>query len=258
MDSGRLHLFPGLPSAPEGFTRTVRVWLPDAYQTSPGERFPVLYLQDGQNVFTHPSSAPVHPWGVERTLTDLAREGLGTWMAVGVDSGPGRLAEYSPFDEPALDIRARGEPYLRFLSEQLKPWVDAHFRTRPGPGHTAVAGSSMGGLISLWLGYTRPERFSRVAALSPTAMWGSGELFRRLRHLPASPLRLYLDAGAREHLSIGGMELDYGRAAGDLHAHLTALGYPRDFLRLVLEPGGEHHERDWQRRLPAALRWLLA
>lgn len=258
MDCGRLHLFPGMPSPPEGFTRTVRVWLPEAYASAPQARFPVLYLQDGQNVFDHPSSAPGHPWGVERTLTDLAREGLGPWMAVAVDSGPGRLEEYSPFDAPEIGIRARGERYLRFQSEHLKPWVDAHFRTRPEPEHTAVAGSSMGGLISLWLGFTRPQLFSRVAALSPTVMWGSGELFRRVQQLPASPLRLYLDAGAREHLSIDGMELDYGRATRDFHAHLTGLGYPRDFLRLVLEPGGEHHERDWQRRLPHALRWLLS
>lgn len=180
-----LHIERDVPSPPEGFARTVRVWLPDAYAREPTRRFPVLYMQDGQNVFAHPTSAVHDTWCVNRALEALVGEGrLAPWLVVAVDSGAGRLEEYSPWDEPRAGVRGRGEPYARFFTEHLVPWVDRTLRTEPRAEARAVVGSSLGGLISLYL----PER----------------ELF------------------------------------------------------LVLEPGGHHHERDWQRRLPLALRWLLA
>ena len=254
---GHVHILRDLPSPPEGFSRTVRVYTPDAYDAEPGRRFGVLYMHDGQNVFAHPASATYDTWCANRALEALVGEGrLAPWLVVGVDSGAGRLEEYSPYDEPRAGVRARAGAYGRFLVEHLKPWVDARYRTRPDAAHTAVMGSSLGGLVSLWLGQAHAATFGRVGALSPTVMWGGGALQARWRRVAGQ--RLYLDAGATEHLEAGGVPLDYGRATRDFWAHLKGLGYDDHELCLVLEPGGEHHERDWQRRLPFALRWLLA
>jgi predicted alpha/beta superfamily hydrolase len=256
---GHVHILRDFHSLPEGFTRTLRIYTPDAYDARPHERFGVLYMHDGQNVFAHPESARFDTWCANHALEQVMAEGsVGPWIIVGVDSGPGRLHEFSPFDEPRAGVQARAEPYARFLVEHLKPWVDRVYRTRPDAPSTAVAGSSLGGLVSLWLGLTRPDVFGRVGAFSPTVMWSERQLWRHWREHTRRWSRIYLDAGEHEFVHVGGQDLDYGPATRDFHAHLRSLGYGDHELRLVLEPGGAHFEDAWQRRLPDALRWLLA
>ncbi|MBF5043412.1 alpha/beta hydrolase [Aggregicoccus sp. 17bor-14] len=256
---GHVHILRDFHSPPEGFARTVRIYTPDAYDAEPGRRVPVLYMQDGQNVFAHPESATYDTWCANTAIERLAGEGrLEPWLIVGIDSGAGRLAEYSPWDEPRAGIKARGPEYARFLVEHLKPWVDRTYRTRPGPESTAVIGSSLGGLISLYLGLAYPHVFGRVGGMSPTVMWSEGRLFHAWQQHSRQWSRIYLDAGSNEHIEAGGMPLNYGEATRDFFHHLRRLGYGDHELFLVLEPGGIHHERDWQRRLPLALRWLLS
>src|SRR5215218_8975412 len=179
---GHVHILRDFHSPPEGFARTIRIYTPDAYEAEPGRRFPVLYMQDGQNVFAHPESATYDTWCANHAIERLAGEGrLEPWLIVGIDSGPGRLAEYSPWDEPRADVKARGPAYARFLAEHLKPWVDRTYRTRPEPQSTAVMGSSLGGLISLYLGLAHPQVFGRVGGMSPTVMWSEGRLFHEWR-----------------------------------------------------------------------------
>lgn len=255
---GHLHIDRSFSSPLEGFARTIRIYTPDAYELEPDRRFPVLYLHDGQNVFAHPDSARYETWCANSVLEQLAGEGrMEPWILVGIDSGPGRMSEYSPFDEPRVNVEGRGDVYARFIVETLKPYVDHAYRTRPGAEWTATMGSSMGGLISLWLGLKYPHVFGRIGALSPTVMWGHRQLFRHFRTHPRSWTRIYLDAGAHEQIQVDNITLDYGEATRDFYFHLRSLGYGDHEVFLVLEPGGEHDEKAWQRRLPLAFRWLM-
>ena len=253
---GRLEIIHDYRSTPERTARTLRLYLPDLYERAPDRRFPVLYLQDGQNLFRHPESALEQTWEVDRVMDEREQAGLEPWIVVAVDHrGVKRLSDYAPWDAPAEGVPGRGRRYAEFMAEQLKPHIDRELRTRREPQWTAVGGSSMGGLISLYLGLTRPDLFGRIAALSPSVMWAGHRLFDDWTSRP--PLRIYLDAGARESIELKGLPFDYGSSVAAFHRHLRALGYGDQDLRVVLEAEGQHSERDWSRRLPAALRWLL-
>lgn len=256
---GHVHIVRDLPSPLEGFSRTVRIYTPDAYDSMPWHRFPVLYMHDGQNVFAHPESALFDTWCANLALEQAVDSGhLEPWIIVAVDSGQGRLQEYSPWDDAGGRVKARGESYARFLVEHLKPLVDQHYRTREGAEWTGAMGSSLGGLMSLYLGSRYPNIFGRIGALSPTVMWSNSRLFSEWGTHPRRWTRIYLDAGEQEFIHADGVPLDYGRGTRAFYEHLKTLGYADHEVSLVLEPGGEHHERDWQRRLPLAMRWLLA
>ena len=256
---GDIQIFRDVHSHAEGFPRTVRVFTPSLYRDLPHERFGVLYMQDGQNVFEHPESARHPTWAASHAMEALVSSGaIGPWMIVAVDHGMGRFEDYSPWDEPRADVKARGDVYARFLIEELKPWVDRTFRTRPEPEWTAVCGSSLGGLISLYLHWRYGHVFPRVGALSPSVMWSEGAFFRHWNQNPHTPARIYIDAGSDEGFENGPFPMRYGRQVKAFCQQLQGLGYAEWELRCVLEPGGQHTEGDWQRRLPEALRWLLS
>jgi predicted alpha/beta superfamily hydrolase len=256
---GHVHIIRDFYSPQEGFNRTVRIYTPDGYEHASSHRFPVLYMHDGQNVFAHHESALMDTWCANHALEHMVGEGrTEPWLIVGIDSGPGRVEEYSPWDEPRGKVRARGEAYGRFLVETLKPYVDRVYRTRQGSEWTGIMGSSLGGLMSLYLGWRHPDIFGRIGALSPSVMWSQYGLFQNWKDHTRRWSRIYLDAGEHEWIDPGGVPLPYGEATRDFYFHLKGLGYADHELALVLEPGGLHHEKDWQRRLPTAMRWLLA
>jgi predicted alpha/beta superfamily hydrolase len=256
---GHVEIHHNVPSFAEGFSRTLRVFTPSLYDQDPAARFGVIYMQDGQNVFDHPCSARHPTWAADRALESLIESGrTGPWIIVAVDHGLGRFEDYSPWDEPRANVRGRGDKYARFLIEQLKPWVDRHYRTLAGPEHTAVVGSSLGGLISLYLHRWHVNVFGRAGALSPSVMWCGQGLFRHWTAHARRWTRLYIDAGTEEHFSLGTFPMDYGRDTRRFGEHLMHLGYAPHELRVELEPGGQHTEADWQRRLPSAFEWLLA
>ena len=255
---GHVHIIRDFASPQEGHPRTVRIYTPDAYDASPKQRFPVLYMHDGQNVFAHPESSVYETWCANATLEQLVSEGrVEPWIIVAVDSTSDRLAEYSPWDEPRSHVRARGEPYVRFVVDTLKPYVDSVYRTRQGPQWTGVMGSSLGGLISLYLGWKHPELLARIGGLSPSVMWGWNRFFAEWSTHTRRWSRIYLDAGVHEIIDPVGYTMYYGDTTRDFYHHLKRLGYADHELALVLDPQGLHHERDWQRRLPDAMQWLL-
>ncbi|HYO56538.1 alpha/beta hydrolase [Archangium sp.] len=248
---GYLRFLERLDSPHEGGKkRTVRILAPSSENGALLEHPPVLYLQDGQNVFSGWERASSDSWCADVVMESLVAQGaVEPWLLVAVDSDESRDSDYSPWE--------RGEQYARFLVETLRPYVEARFGSRKGSEWTAVAGSSLGGLISLYLSLSFPAAFGRVAALSPTVMWAEGQLFREWRAHSRQWSRIYLDAGASEVLYEDGRAFDYAGSVWAFWAHLKELVYADHEVRLVLEPGGSHHERDWQRRLPDALRWLL-
>lgn len=248
----------GFHSAAEGFPRTLRVFTPWQYDAWPDEGFGLVVLHDGQNVFEHPESACWPTWSADVTLQRLIDEGaIGPWLIVAVDHGLGRFEEFSPWPEPRDGVTGHGEAYARFIADELLPWARGRYRLLDTPQATCTAGSSLGGLFSLYLGLTRPDVFGRIVAMSPSVMWGDDELFRRWHTHTGRWTKLYLDAGVDEVLGRTWL-MKYGEAVRDFHQHLLGLGYGPHEVQCWLEEGGTHSEADWARRLPEALAWALS
>lgn len=225
--------------------RTIRVYLPDGYGKS-DRRYPVLYMHDGQNLFDD-ATAYAGEWGVDETLSELqSARGLAL-IVVGIDNGgDARINELKPFDHPKYGP-GEGEAYLDFLVRELKPRIDREYRTLAGRDHTAIMGSSLGGLMS-HVAITRyPETFSRAGIFSP-AYWIAPAFFQEARQSLPADSRLYLLAGGREGEE---MVSDYRRMTALLKDSQEAAVLHR------LAPQGEHNERFWRSELKAAIEWLF-
>ena len=241
---GRLVVLPSVHSPQLDNRRDVFVYVPAA-RARGDARYPVIYMQDGQNLFD-PALSFAGTWGVDEALRWASRRGLDA-IVVGIPNmGAARIAEYDPF-------MGTGDRYLDFVTHTLKPLVDAQFPTLPDREHTGIAGSSMGGLISLYAFFRYAERFGFAAALSPSLWFADGALLDFVARAPRVPGggRLYLDVGMRE----GQQTVALARRLRDL---LVAKGYGagRDF-RWVEDKDGVHHESAWGRRFRAALPFLL-
>jgi predicted alpha/beta superfamily hydrolase len=229
--------------------RDVLVYLPPTYHRS--ERsYPVLYMQDGQNLFD-PSTSYAGEWGVGRAMNAAARRGLEA-IVVGVPNmGPERLDEYSPYPDPKVGGGGKGAAYADFLVHTLKPIVDQRFRTEPGRERTVVAGSSMGGLISLVALLRHPETFGAAGVLSPSLWFAGGTIFSEVEGSPYVPARIYLDIGVQE----GPQHVANARRMRDL---LLSKGYRiGSDLHWLESRSGRHDERSWGRRFARALPFLL-
>lgn len=254
----RIEILRGFHSEVEGFPRVVRVFTPRQYDEQPGTRFGLIVMHDGQNVFEHPESACFPTWAADRTLQGLMDEGrVGPWIIVAVDHSLGRFEDFSPWPEPRAGVTGRGQIYARFLIEQLLPWAHRRYRLREGPQWTATIGSSLGGLISLYLGLRHPDVFGRIGALSPSVMWCHDAMFREWKAHTRKWTKIWLDAGEHEVFHRPDFPMLYGERVHDFFHHLESLGYAPHEVRFMLEPGGTHSEGAWQRRLPWALEWLL-
>ena len=183
--------------------RNVRVYLPPSYYTEPQRRYPVLYLHDGQNVLSSPGTNICFGWGsweLEKTVDALCQAGkMQQIILVAVNNSSARYAEYSGrHHPPGTNASTAFENYASFLVQELKPKIDADFRTRPEPAHTAVMGSSLGGICSLVLAWEHPDVYGGAASLSGAfQVDGTNFLHHMLRPYrgKAQPTRLYLDSG---------------------------------------------------------------
>lgn len=227
--------------------RYVDVYLPDSYDTG-RRRYPVVYLQDGQNLSDPAIAFGGQTWNLHDGLTWLAARGIEP-IVVGVHNTAARLAEYSPMPD-AKHGGGDGDKYARFLIDTLKPRIDAAYRTRRDRESTVVGGSSMGGLISLFLFLRRPSPFGRAAVMSPSIWFGGRGVLTLVERARPTRGRIYLDVGTAE--GIGTL-----RNARALSRVLRARGYRRDSLRYVEAEGHQHREVDWAWRLPQALEFLL-
>jgi predicted alpha/beta superfamily hydrolase len=229
--------------------RAIDVYLPQSYGTG-RLRYPVVYVQDGQNLSDPFIAFGGQTWQVEGALERLRTRGIEP-IVVGVhNAGEARLAEYSPFPD-ARHGGGAGPRYFRFLIDTLKPRIDAQYRTRRDRDNTTILGSSMGGLISLYAFFLRPSPFGRVGAMSPSLWFGQREILTFVERARYTRGRIYLDTGTAE----GADTLRNARAMARL---LRERGYrSRSTLRYVEANGHQHTERDWARRLPGALEFLL-
>ncbi|WP_237057137.1 alpha/beta hydrolase [Microbulbifer sediminum] len=242
-----VHVLPPMTMDSLDRQRTVRIYLPPGYGDS-DRRYPVLYMHDGQNLFDTASSY-AGEWRVDETLNRLATERGLELIVVGIDhGGEHRIHELTPFDHPEYGA-AEGAAYLEFLVGQLKPFVDARFNTMPGRDHTAIMGSSLGGLISHYALLRYPEVFSRAAVFSP-AYWVAPGIY---------PLAAESADGARSrlYLLMGGAEGE-DMVSGYLRMQtLLQRQIPPSCLRTRLVPDGGHNEGFWRDEFARAVNWLF-
>ena len=225
--------------------RELYAYLPPSYEQS-DRRFPVLYMHDGRNLFDEPLSFNGE-WRVDETMEELAREGLEA-IVVGVPHAEDRVAEYVP--------SARGAAYVDFLAAEVKAVVDATLRTDPGRETTGLAGSSLGGTISLFGFLARNDVFSFAGVMSP-ALWLDESLFALAEDTPRRDGRIWLDVGGREDVDDPATNQRYIDGFERMASILRGKGYDETQLRTLLVPEAIHHETAWSVRLPDALRFLL-
>ena len=234
--------------------RDVRIWLPPSYGTEPERRFPVLYLHDGQNLMDGRSSyLPGRTWCAHTTADRLTHESrIEPLILVGIDNtGLRRMPEYTPSADPRFG-GGEGALYGRLLVDELKPLIDTSFRTLPERENTGLAGSSLGGLISLSLGLDYPGVFGKLGVLSPSVWWNNREILNRVgSKTPVPRPKIWLDMGMSEGLR-------HLRDTDLLYHRLLGRGW-RDGvdLRYLRIPGGLHDEDAWARRFHRVLEWLF-
>lgn len=250
--SGHVEAFT-LHSPELGVERDVLVYLPPSYAA--GERrYPVLYMHDGHNCFDAATSFAGEEWRADEAAEDLAKEGREV-IIVAVPVGAERNEIYTPFESRVNGYAPRVNAYATFLAETLKKHVDATYRTLPDREHTGVAGSSFGGLASLYTGFAHADTFGFVGAFSPSLWVGDYELFDFVRTDPSdtSATRFYVDTGDHEGESVEGSAYIV-RGTRELAALLAERTQE---TRLVIGEGHWHDEPAWAARFPAVLRWFL-
>ena len=227
----------GVESPQLGNRRDIFVRLPASYGVG-ARRYPVIYMHDAQNLFDPATSFVGETWQVGATMQALAAEGIEA-LVVGIPHmGEQRPHEFNPWD--------RGEHYLAFIVETVKPRVDAAFHTLPGRYDTGIIGSSLGGLISTYAYFRYPGTFGYAGALSPSLWANRFAILSYVEHAPFVAGKVYVDHGTREG------------SAAPLRDVLLRKGYHEGVdLRYVREEGGMHRETAWARRLPGALRFLF-
>lgn len=245
---GSIVTIPGVESRELGNQRDLYVWVPPAHDRS-DRRYPVIYMHDGQNLFD-PRLSYAEPWRLDRAMDRASKRSLEA-IVVGIPNmGVERITEYSPY----VDAKAGGgkaDLYLDWVIGTVKPLIDANFRTRPDRQGTGIAGSSMGGLVSLYAFLRDPSVFGFVGALSPSLWFAGRAIFSTLEQSTRVGGRIYLDIGGRE----GKAALDDARRMRDA---LMQKGYASGReLRWVEDPSGRHTEVDWGRRFGDALPFLL-
>jgi predicted alpha/beta superfamily hydrolase len=233
-----------------GRERTLRLYLPPSYETAPDKRYPVIYMHDAQNLFDEATSSYGQEWGVDETLDAFARTRGFEAIVVGIDhGGDERLHELAPWPNPKYGP-AQGEQYLAFVVDVVKPFIDAHYRTLPDRAHTAIAGSSMGGLESHYALLRHPEVFGKAAIFSPS-YWFSDEVYVQTRAHPwPADTRVYFYQGGRES----------EESLPDVERMLPLLATPDHAVRAItlhVEPEHEHNERAWRAEFPRAVAWLF-
>ncbi|MFN3197272.1 MAG: alpha/beta hydrolase-fold protein [Bradymonadia bacterium] len=266
IDDGRrliIDPFPGIDALRD---RRVIVYLPASYDADPARRFPVMYMHDGQNLFDPREAFGGQAWEADDTFDRLTAEGvIEPVIVVAVDNTVDRIWDYTPTVDPGEGIGGGLPVYGRWLTEQLKPFIDARLRTVCDPEHTGIGGSSLGGLASLWLLDNHQDHFGRALCMSSSLWWNDTAALDEMPALAATwrpGNRLWLDAGNLENGGFDGdgnglvSVVEHSRQARDLLiAGGLTFGDDLAYLETPLDP---HNEGAWRRRLPDALTYMWA
>jgi enterochelin esterase-like enzyme len=244
-----------------GNRRFLRVWVPAGYDLPENEarRYPVFYLNDGQNLFESATSFTGVEWRVGETADRLVRESqIPPMIFVGIDNARlERMQEYLPYRSlNPLVLRPRGGRYPEFLIQEVMRFVGGHYRVAKGAEHTALGGSSLGGLISLYAVRAAPGVFGHVLLESPS-LWVAGRrILKECRTFHSWPEKVCLAVGTRE---VGRDDKDRETVENvrELERILRRSGLDERRLRVEIADGGTHSEGAWAARFPDALRFLF-
>lgn len=229
-------------------TRDLIVWLPPGYDKDTQLRYPTLYMHDGDSVFVN--------WRLDETaLALITNKQIEPLIIVHVPNGGTvdlRFEDYTPTYDPAYKLSGKADNYGRMLIEEVKPFIDANYRTRPDAASTGLGGASLGGLATLYLGLKHPEAFGRLAVLSPSVWWERGFLLRQVQELKAKPaVRIWLDVGTEE-------ELGRAKVTQKLRDELIKKGWVLDQdLTYYEAKGAKHEEIAFGRRASLFLKFLF-
>lgn len=231
-----------------GVKRKISVLLPaDYYETE--KQYPVMYLQDGQNLFN--PHAPYGDWAIDKSLQTLAEQGMTDIIIIAIDHGnEERIYEYSPYDNPLFG-HGKGNRYVFFLINTLVPYVNKHYRVSTSRHDVGIGGSSMGGLISLYAGLMAPATFGKLMVFSPS-LWISEQIFNDADHCN-------LMDGDALYLYAGGMESqahipNIKKLDAIMSPKFNDLTYAR--YKCSIYEQGEHGEYYWAYEFPKAIKWL--
>ncbi len=257
--TGNIQRIPNFFSGALGNKRDLIIYLPPAYNQNQKQRYPVLYVHDGQNIFDGMTSfIPNQEWRLDETAEALINAKLiPPLIIVGIyNAGAERMDEFLPtrfrLHSQNMMIGGKADLYARMLVEEIKPMIDQRYRTLPNRENTGVMGSSLGGVLTLHLGLTHSETFSKVAIVSPSMWVDDAVMVKRIRELKAKlPLRIWADVG-------GGEGDEAIKGAEDLVTALVSKGWQRGKDVVFYEDGyAAHNEEAWARRVPAILMYLF-
>lgn len=234
--------------------RNIIIYLPPNYKQNSKIHYPVLYLHDGQNVFDQTTSFIGQEWQCDETAEKLILANkIQPIIIVGIyNAGEKRVDEYTP----SIDVRygkgGKANLYSKFLIEELKPFIDKKYRTLKDPANTALGGSSLGGLVSLFIGLQHPQIFGKLAIVSPSVWWDNKVILKDVENLPSKPkTKIWLDIGSKE----GEESIP---DTNSLKEALVNKGWQlnKDLKYLVID-GAKHNEEAWANRFDKILEFLF-
>ena len=227
-------------------TRKIWIYLPEGYNKSK-KHYPVLYMQDGQNLFDAATSA-YGEWGIDECLDTLIKSGSPACIVVGIENGQQRMNEYNPYEFQNFG-KGEADEYVSFLTETLKPFIDKKYQTLPDKENTMIAGSSMGALVSYYATLVQPGVFGKVGIFSP-AFWTAPAIKQATDSLAGKvSSRFFFYIGEKE-----GDEFvkDMEEVQEMLAEKSSALIYS------VTDPAGRHDEKAWRKWFPEFYYWMTA
>jgi len=257
--TGTVRFHPDFESKRLNNRRTIAIYLPPGYDEKSDTRYPVFYMQDGQNLFDAATSFRGIEWGADETAERLIREKrIEPLIIVGIYNTPDRMNEYTPVQDAKGGAGGLGSRYAAFVVEEVKPFIDRTYRTRLGRESTGVGGSSLGGLISLQICSLYPEEFSKCAIVSPALWWGDHALVKTVEAKPdwVPRTRFWLDMGTREGTTLASFsnaiqETRRLAAAFESAGLSKGTGYAYEEVE-----GAVHDEGAWAKRMDRILLFL--
>ncbi|WP_079665588.1 alpha/beta hydrolase [Soonwooa buanensis] len=232
-------------------TRRIWIYLPPNYDST-SKKYPVIYMHDGQNLFDNATSFSGE-WGVDETMNQISENHQLDAIIIGIDNGgDARLDEYSPWKNTKYQKGGEGNQYIDFITQTLKPYIDKRYRTLPQPKNTALIGSSMGGLISLYGGVKYPKIFGRIGIFSPAFWFVSKDLnyFVNKNRNNLRQSKFYFIAGQNEDAGMP-QEIE------NIKDLLLQKKVPERNISVKIDADGTHSETYWRREFGNAVLWLL-
>ncbi len=227
--------------------RRIWIYIPASYNKTKNKTYPVLYMQDGQNLFNE-QTAFAGEWGIDECLDTLEPKLNKECIIIGIDNGGDkRMTEYNPYDDAKYG-KGEGKQYLDFIAATLKPYIDKNYRTLKDAQHTFIAGSSMGGLIAMYALVQYPDVFGGAGIFSP-AFWVTPQLYTDVANAKwQKKFRIYFYAGEKESLT---MVKDAQKMLNTIKAKQCC------DMQFITFPLGQHNEKYWREEFPDFYRWLM-